>query len=169
MQRTFQLVGILFLLVAASVQIGCTAQSPLPAPDNSEEGFVALFNGEDLTGWEGGEFNIWKVEDGMLVGRSPGIEHNDFLATGTAYENFILKFSFRLLNGEGNSGMQFRSRRVPNSHEVSGYQADIGGRILGLTLRRITPQSGFSGRARGRSGRSAEYERLESLCCSLQG
>ena len=126
MQRTFQLVGILFLLVAASVQIGCTAQSPLPAPDNSEEGFVALFNGEDLTGWEGGEFNIWKVEDGMLVGRSPGIEHNDFLATGTAYENFILKFSFRLLNGEGNSGMQFRSRRVPNSHEVSGYQADIG-------------------------------------------
>jgi hypothetical protein len=125
MQRLFRRGGILFLLVAAGVQIGCMAQSPPPAPDHSEEGFVALFNGEDLTGWEG-DFNLWKVEDGMLVGRSPGIEHNNFLATGAIYENFILKFSFHLVNGEGNSGVQFRSRRVPNSHEVSGYQADIG-------------------------------------------
>ena len=37
-----------------------------------EEGFVPLFNGRDLTGWEGNA-KLWVVEDGMLIGRSPGI------------------------------------------------------------------------------------------------
>ncbi len=32
------------------------------------------------------------------------------------------------LKGEGNNaGVQFRSERVPNHHEVSGYQCDVGG------------------------------------------
>ena len=125
MQRLFRRGGILFLLVAAGVQIGCMAQSPPPAPDHSEEGFVALFNGEDLTGWEG-DFNLWKVEDGMLVGRSPGIEHNNFLATGAIYENFILKFSFHLVNGEGNSGVQFAAVGCRIHMKSPVNQADIG-------------------------------------------
>ena len=90
-----------------------------------EEGFVALFNGKDLTGWEG-DAKLWIVEDGVLIGRSPGIKHNDFLATAKTYGDFILRFQIRLVDGKGNSGVQFRSKRVPNSHEVSGYQADVG-------------------------------------------
>jgi hypothetical protein len=90
-----------------------------------ENGFVPLFNGRDLTGWEGDK-ELWIVEDGMLIGRSPGIEHNDFLATTKTYGDFILRFQVRLVDGKGNSGVQFRSQRVPPpSHEVSGYQADI--------------------------------------------
>ena len=42
-----------------------------------------------------------------------------------SYGDFILKLTFRLVGGEGNSGVQFRSVRVPG-HEMSGYQADIG-------------------------------------------
>ena len=38
---------------------------------------------------------------------------------------------FRLKDGEGNSGVQFRSKPVPDSHEVSGYQADIGQQYWG--------------------------------------
>jgi hypothetical protein len=93
----------------------------------SEEGFVPLFNGKDLTGWEG-DTKLWVVENGELVGRSPGIKYNDFLATIATYEDFILKARFKLVDksGHANSGIQYRSRRVPNSHEVSGYQADIG-------------------------------------------
>jgi len=95
------------------------------AGEADEEGFVPLFNGKDLTGWEGNK-EVWVVEDGMLVGRSPGIRHNDFLATTKTYGDFILRFQIRLVGGKGNSGVQFRSKRVPKSHEVSGYQADIG-------------------------------------------
>ena len=96
-----------------------------------EEGFVPLFNGKDLTGWEGNT-KLWVVEDGMLIGRSPGIRHNDFLATTRTFGDFILRFQVRLVGGKGNSGVQFRSRRVPNSTEVSGYQADIGGSWWGV-------------------------------------
>jgi hypothetical protein len=35
------------------------------------------------------------------------------------------------VNGEGNSGVQFRSKPVPGSHEVEGYQADIGQKYWG--------------------------------------
>ncbi|AGA29711.1 family 16 glycoside hydrolase [Singulisphaera acidiphila] len=88
-------------------------------------GFVPLFNGKDLTGWEG-DTSLWSAREGMLVGTSPGIKHNDFLATEKSYGDFILKFSFRLNGAAGsNSGVQFRSVRIPG-HEMSGYQADIG-------------------------------------------
>jgi len=96
------------------------------AAEETEEGFVPLFNGKDLSGWEGDK-KLWIVEDGMLIGRSPGIRHNDFLATTKEYGDFVLRFQIRLKPNNANSGVQFRSKRVPNSHEVSGYQADVGG------------------------------------------
>ena len=112
-----------FLLVACSA---FAAEQP-----KCEEDFVPLFNGKDLTGWEGDK-ELWVVEDGMLIGRSPGIWHNDFLATTKTYSDFILRFQIRLPNGKGNSGVQFRSKRVPDSHEVSGYQADVGPNYWGV-------------------------------------
>ena len=61
----------------------------------------------------------------MIVGDSPGIAKNNFLASEATYDDFILKFSVRLTNDSGNSGVQFRSVRLPG-HEMSGYQADVG-------------------------------------------
>ncbi len=87
-------------------------------------GFRSLFNGTDLTGWEG-DTTLWSAHRGMLTGVSEGLKHNDFLATNQSYDDFVLKLSFKLGGGEGNSGVQFRSVRVPG-HEMSGYQADIG-------------------------------------------
>lgn len=93
----------------------------------SDAGFVPMFNGKDLAGWEG-NMKLWSAESGEIVGKSPGIHQNEFLATTASYGDFVMKFKFRLVNtsGEANSGMQFRSKRVPNSTEVSGYQADVG-------------------------------------------
>src|SRR5881296_1946335 len=91
----------------------------------AEEGFTPLFNGRNLDGWEIDTAGIWQVRDGMVVGKTPGLKYNDFLRTKKHYSDFILKLSFRLVNGVGNSGVQFRSKPVPDSHEVSGYQADI--------------------------------------------
>ena len=100
-----------------------------PPPDAAPEpGFEKLFNGKDLTGWEG-DTKLWIVENGLLIGRSPGIPKNNFLATTTTYDNFIMKFKFKIAvntKGDANSGCQFRSKRIPNSHELYGYQADIG-------------------------------------------
>jgi hypothetical protein len=86
--------------------------------------FAPLFNGTDLEGWEGNT-SLWSAREGMLVGKSPGLKHNEFLATRHGYRDFILSLRFKLENGQGNSGVQFRSVRVPGT-EMSGYQADIG-------------------------------------------
>lgn len=69
---------------------------------------------------------IWTFERGVLKGTHTGLKYNDFLRTRRNYGDFILKAKFRLKDGAGNSGIQFRSKPVPDSHEVSGYQADMG-------------------------------------------
>ena len=99
--------------------------APVLAAASAEDGFEHLFNGRDLSGWQGDSL-LWVVEDGMLVGRSPGIPYNDFLATERSYADFILLLEVHLAGGEGNSGIQFRSKRKPGSMEMIGYQADIG-------------------------------------------
>lgn len=88
-------------------------------------GWTPLFDGKSLDGWEG-DTSLWSAKDGMIVGTSPGLKHNDFLSTKGTYGDFVLKFTFRMTGDpNANSGVQFRSVRVPG-HEMSGYQADIG-------------------------------------------
>lgn len=87
-------------------------------------GFIPMFNGRDLTGWEGDD-TLWSVRNGMLVGLSPGLERNEFLATEDRFGDFYFRCTFRLVDGQGNSGIQFRSERLAG-HEMIGYQADIG-------------------------------------------
>ena len=95
------------------------------------EGFTPLFNGRDLEGWDADTPGLWQARDGMIVGRHSGLKYNDFLRTRKLYSDFILKLSFRLVGGIGNSGIQFRTKAAPISHEVSGYQADIGEKYWG--------------------------------------
>jgi hypothetical protein len=104
--------------------------APLWISAQDEPGFVPLLNGESLDGWEG-DLSLWKVQGKTIVGDSAGIPHNQFLATRKTYGNFELKLEFRLEEGRGNSGIQFRSKRVADSTEVSGYQADIGEQYWG--------------------------------------
>lgn len=85
---------------------------------------VRLFNGRDLTGWSG-DSKLWTVEDGAIVGRSPGLTQNAFLISETAYSDFRFSVSFQLKGGVGNSGVQFRSDPMPGG-EIRGYQADLG-------------------------------------------
>jgi predicted dehydrogenase len=90
-----------------------------------------MFNGTDLSDWIIDTKELWSVRNGMIVGRHDGLKYNDFLRTREDFGDFELTLRFRLAGGEGNSGIQFRSVPVPGSHEVSGYQADIGQQYWG--------------------------------------
>jgi len=114
---------LLLLTLVPSLAHSADKKSP-------EEGFVSIFNGKDLKGWEG-DLKLWKVVDGHLVGDSPGIKKNEFLATEKTYSDFELRLEFKLHKGVGNTGIQFRSKRDPSSSEVSGYQADVGEKYWG--------------------------------------
>ncbi|MDO4583075.1 MAG: DUF1080 domain-containing protein [Planctomycetia bacterium] len=96
---------------------------------HAEEGFVSLFNGENLEGWKvRGGSATYKVEDGCIIGTCvPDTPHNTFLCTEKSYGNFILKLEFKMLVS-GNSGIQIRSQSRPLGEDregVYGYQCEI--------------------------------------------
>ncbi|MBI4586191.1 MAG: DUF1080 domain-containing protein [Planctomycetes bacterium] len=83
-----------------------------------------FFNGKDLSEFKG-DAKLWRVEDGAIIGDSPGIRHNAFLVSNRRYDDFILELKVRLRPDSANSGVQFRSEPLENG-EMYGYQADIG-------------------------------------------
>jgi hypothetical protein len=91
------------------------------------DGFVTMFNGKDLTGWE---YNpaIWSVENGCLVGQSPEgkpYDKQDYIYWAKAEPgDFVLKLKFRLTGTGANSGVQIRSEKRPD-WDCFGYQADM--------------------------------------------
>ncbi len=91
---------------------------------------VLLFDGKSFTGWEGDTGTVWRIEDGAFVAGSLETkqEKNNFLATEKKYGDFELTLKWKLEGTEGfvNGGVQFRTVRIPDHHEVSGYQADLG-------------------------------------------
>ena len=113
--------GLFALVVVTSSVLGLAAEEP---------GYRSLFNGKDLAGWDG-DTTLWKVEAESIVGDSPGIKHNQFLCTKEEYGDFELKLEFRVKDGAGNTGVQFRTKKLPNTTEVSGYQADLGEKYWG--------------------------------------
>jgi len=126
MKNSRILLVALFLAAVCTVSIGLCAE-----PD--KDGFVPLFNGKDLTGWEGNK-DIWRAENGCIVGQTaadgPGkIERNTFLILkDKEFENFTIKFEYRITKG-GNSGLQIRSWLLKEDvpFRVAGYQPDIDG------------------------------------------
>ena len=87
-----------------------------------------LFDGKSFSGWEGDTQSTWRIENGTITAGSAtkAAPRNEFLTTKNTYENFELNLKFKISKGEHlNAGVQFRTKRIPNHHEVSGYQADI--------------------------------------------
>jgi hypothetical protein len=109
-------------LLAAATLLGITTWLDATA--------APLFDGRTFAGWEGDTTTVWRIDDGTIVAGSLDRrqEKNDFLCTTERYGNFDLRLKIKLAGTEGfvNSGIQFRSERIPNSHELIGYQADFG-------------------------------------------
>ena len=93
----------------------------------AEEGFAQIFNGNDLTGWEG-EPGYWSVEEGAITGQTTKqhpLDHPSYIFwRGGKPADFELRATYRFLGEWGNSGINFRSRELPH-WDVKGYQADM--------------------------------------------
>ncbi len=94
-----------------------------------EAGFQSLFDGKTLNNWDGNR-KFWSVKDGAITGQTTKenpTKGNTFLIwRGGEVKDFELRLKFKLLGEGANAGVQIRSRRIPNHHEVIGYQADMG-------------------------------------------
>lgn len=98
----------------------------------ADDGFVSIFNGKDLSGWDG-DSRLWSVTDGVIRGETTAevkARGNTFLIwDGGKLSNFTLRLKFRI-GSSNNSGVQFRSERVdtgksPNKWVVRGYQVEV--------------------------------------------
>ena len=112
--RTMKLIAPLFLCVATL-----------------HAGEKQVFNGKDLSGWEGNP-KLWSVQDGAITGKTSDsgdtkISHNTFLIWKDGkVSDFELTFKYRI--EKGNSGIQYRSKQLEPGlfgPVVSGYQADF--------------------------------------------
>jgi hypothetical protein len=153
--RTFFTTAILAVLSAA-VLASAAGQAPgqdkakaRPAPTRVEwpkdkkapelpkpgaDGFITLFNGKDLTNWEGLD-GFWSVKDGVLEGSETKEKSKQtFLvlsaswAEPSRFKDFELHFQYKFATPTGNSGVQFRSWVIDGpAYRVGGYQADFDG------------------------------------------
>jgi len=112
---------LIVLIVSSSFEAPADQAIKDPKP-------VAIFDGKTFEGWEG-DLKIFRIEDNAIVGGSlkDKVARNEFLCTRKTYGNFELRLKVKLLGGDAaNAGIQFRTKRIPDNYEVSGYQADVG-------------------------------------------
>lgn len=107
------------------LSVSSPADTPLPLDDS---GFVPIFDGKTLTGWESPDMSYWSIEEGAITGRITP-EHpctvNQYLVwEGGALDDFELKMNYRMFGASAsNGGFQFRSALLPG-HDIAGYQMD---------------------------------------------
>ncbi len=115
-------------------------------------GFFSLFNGRDLSGWDG-DPRIWTVREGAITGQTTAevrVSENDFLVWKDEVEDFELRLKFRLEGG--NSGIYYRARKRPpqqrQGEPIVGVQADFSadgrwtGVLMEYTLREVLAERG---------------------------
>jgi hypothetical protein len=119
--------------------LALTSALALASTAAAADGWVALFNGKNLDGWEQHSGTAkYRVEEGCVVGTTVLKTGNSFLCTKKTYGDFILEFEFKVAK-EMNSGVQFRSEFYAQETEkeiagkkkkfpadrVFGYQYEI--------------------------------------------
>jgi hypothetical protein len=123
-------------LLALALAAGAVWVSPVsslyaedkPAAAATEEGFVSIFDGKTLDGWDGNP-KFWSVKDGCITGETTKenpTDGNTFIRyTKGEPSNFELRFKFKIVGG--NSGVQYRSKQADakDKYRIGGYQADF--------------------------------------------
>ena len=118
---------------------------------DDNEGWLQIFNGRDLTGWDG-DTRYWNVEDGAIH-----VEPTCEKPTGTIYlvwqggevADFMLKFESKG-TGSVNGGVQFRSY-MTQSNDVTGKYPGRGGAGTIITAAGAGGPGG-GGRGQGAAG-----------------
>ena len=92
--------------------------------DLGSRGWNPVFDGESFAGWHALPGGEWKVEDGMIVGRSPESEPlHGLLVSDREYSDFTARLKFRVFDGD--SGFYFRADEVGGTVGVNGFQVEV--------------------------------------------
>ena len=126
------------LTLALSRHAAADPPQEAPRPEPTEDGYVPIFDGKTLAGWDG-DPKFWSVSEGALTGQTTAghpTQGNTFIIwQGGDIADFELKFDYKIMGG--NSGVQYRSFRLDEAADrwrIGGYQADFeaGDRYSGI-------------------------------------
>ena len=124
--------SVLLTLVLLSTAAFAEDKPKTAIPAAGADGWINLFNGKDLSGWEGLE-GYWSIVDGAIQcseTAEKSKQTNLILLCSKdnpeKFANFEIHYSFKWVTPSGNSGLQIRGK-IDNAEalHVGGYQADI--------------------------------------------
>jgi hypothetical protein len=122
----------LFSCLLAGTWLVLAGQAAEPAAENEPPpGFVALFNGRDLTGWKvpEGDGGHWKVQDGVIDYDAESQATRDkSLWTEREFGDFVLRVDWRLKEAP------FINRQMRYILPDGTHARDVQGKELGLGL-----------------------------------
>jgi len=124
--------SVLLTLALLSTAAFAEDKPKIAIPAAGADGWINLFNGKDLSGWEGLE-GYWSVVDGAFKCSETAekSKQTDLILLCSKdnpekFANFEIHYSFKWVTPSGNSGLQIRGK-IDNAEalHVGGYQADI--------------------------------------------
>ena len=113
------------ILIISSCLVMCTSAS------GEDDGFVSLFNGEDLTGWiiPEGDGGHWQVIDGVIdYDAMSQAEGDKNLWTEGEYEDFVLRIDWRIKD------TPFVNPNVPIVRPDGTHQRNADGEIIRMAV-----------------------------------
>jgi hypothetical protein len=116
-----------FCLILTGLSVPLCAEDPKDSPPAGEDGWVSLFDGKTLDGWEQKNGTAkYEVKDGAVLGSTVEGSPNSFLCTTKDYGDFELEYETKLLRDDLNSGVQIRSHSRPDYRDgrVHGPQVE---------------------------------------------
>ena len=92
--------------------------------EEAAEGFYPLFNGRDLDGWwiRGANKHAFAVKDAVLATTGEG--GGDWIFSSREYENFVLRYEYRVFKQDDNSGVALRATKTGNP-AFSGMEIQV--------------------------------------------
>ena len=108
MRRCLLLTAVLAVLLPPTPVFAADAkETPVVPPREGKSETITLFNGKDLTGWEGYE-NLWSVKEDVIVAKNTEeIKFSTYLLTKHKYSDFLLSSQVKLVQSEMHSGIAF--------------------------------------------------------------
>jgi hypothetical protein len=127
---SFSCVVLASLVVSQATGVVCAdaPEEQIAIPSEDPEGFVSLFDGKTLSGWQAAEMHWWRVEDGAITAEiteeKPCTENQYLFCDVGEMRDFELKLVHRIVTEHDvNCGFQFRSEHYEGD-DCKGYQVD---------------------------------------------
>ncbi len=93
--------------------------APVVKPHKGKSETIKLFNGKDLTGWEGYK-DLWSVEDGVIVGKnSEPVPVSTYLLTRRKFSDFRLSAKVKQVKSKMHSGIAFWGKVLPEGGQFT--------------------------------------------------